>query len=364
MAYATAGAGVTDDHIQRPSSVGESVTAVAPSRTLTSELPVLRSDEKLASSSCRHRNSKIRLSMHPAYRNLLLARASALVAEAQAFRAVNHNGLKEQLRETLVRLLLRPLLPPQVGVGTGEVITHNGKTSTQQDVVVFDKTDVPPLLVGDVGGLFPLESLVYTVEVKSILSIEELRKANESARSIDTVLGDLTYFIEDHPAPQSTHVHWQLSSHLAAMRSFAKPTEVREHELRAGEQRTNRLVQSACAGGVSYRSAICEPACWERMDVHAVLLLLAPEQHHLSKHWHARRLPPSKPFVFARLPRRFAGIAQNFELCCAHSVDISTNVKCKCFNSGGGPGIGFDQYMGLRNWLRFRSSANRHSCCT
>ena len=139
--------------------------------------------------------------MHQAYRELLLARAAAAVAEAAALRGVNHKGLKGQLRETLIRLLLRPLFPPRIGVGTGEVITHRGQTSTQQDVVVFDKSEVPPLLVGEEGGLFPLESLIYTIEVKSVLNAEELRRANESARSIDMALKDLTYILEDHAEP-------------------------------------------------------------------------------------------------------------------------------------------------------------------
>src|SRR5207253_8409063 len=53
--------------------------------------------------------------MNEVYRNLTLVRAQATVAAARAFSGVDHRGLEGHLREIVMRDLLRPLLPPNIG---------------------------------------------------------------------------------------------------------------------------------------------------------------------------------------------------------------------------------------------------------
>jgi hypothetical protein len=105
--------------------------------------------------------------MNQAFRELVSASAAATVAAARALASVSHSGLKGALRETLVRDFLLPLLPPQLAVGHGVVVTARNDQSTEQDVVVFNRSVVPPVLLDPQTGLFPLESVLYAVEVKS-----------------------------------------------------------------------------------------------------------------------------------------------------------------------------------------------------
>jgi len=114
--------------------------------------------------------------MNTAYRDLALVRINAAVAAAQAAAKMSHQGLKGQLREIFVRELLRPLLPVYIGLGTGQIITARNKYSPQQDVVVYDTRLLPPFLADPSIGLFPIESVLYSIEVKSKLNATELRK--------------------------------------------------------------------------------------------------------------------------------------------------------------------------------------------
>jgi hypothetical protein len=121
--------------------------------------------------------------MNQAYRDILVARIQGAVAAANSMAHVQHSGRKGRLREILIRQLFRPLLPMDIGVGTGEIITvvTGEPASKEQGVVIFDRRILPPLVLGSSIGLFPLESVLFTIEVKSRLTADELRKAHESA---------------------------------------------------------------------------------------------------------------------------------------------------------------------------------------
>ena len=85
--------------------------------------------------------------MNTVYRDLILARVQAAVGAAKAVTNITHKGLKGQLREIVIRDLFSPLLPSDVGIGTGEIISANNRQSGQQDVVIFDKSILPPILL-------------------------------------------------------------------------------------------------------------------------------------------------------------------------------------------------------------------------
>jgi hypothetical protein len=127
--------------------------------------------------------------MHTAYRDLTRVRVESAIAAAKAAKDIRHEGTKGQVREIFVRDLLRPLLPNYIGIGIGEVINYQGKHSSQQDVVVYDTRILPPYLADPNVGMFPIESVLYTIEVKSRLTRGELEKAHNTTSS----LSDMTY---------------------------------------------------------------------------------------------------------------------------------------------------------------------------
>ncbi len=97
-----------------------------------------------------------------------------------------HSLHKGTPRETFIRTFLQDHLSERVAVGTGEIIDANSKPREQRnqiDIVIY-KREYPRLDFG--GGIngFLAESVVATIEVKSLLDKEELRKASRAAKTI------------------------------------------------------------------------------------------------------------------------------------------------------------------------------------
>jgi hypothetical protein len=124
--------------------------------------------------------------MNAAFRAMLQARAGSTVAASRALQGVTHNLSRGEWREVLASEFLMPLLPPTLGIGSGSIIDHLGGQSAQQDLVIYDRTLVPPALVGSTfSGLFPIDGVLFTIEVKSTLTADELRDADEKARALE-----------------------------------------------------------------------------------------------------------------------------------------------------------------------------------
>src|SRR5512146_1110482 len=117
--------------------------------------------------------------MNTLFRDVFRARIAAAITEARSVSAVPHQGVKGQIREILIRELFRPLLPADLGVGHGHIVSSvEGRVSRERDVVIYDRRLVPPVLYERSLGLFPLECTLAAIEVKSRLSREELRDAD------------------------------------------------------------------------------------------------------------------------------------------------------------------------------------------
>jgi hypothetical protein len=122
--------------------------------------------------------------MHTLYKKLFLSRIDAAVAGSRAAAAIDHQGLKGQIRQILVRDLFRPLLPFHMSVGTGKIISSDGRMSSEQDLILYDRQIIPAFLVDEQLGLFPIESVSATIEVKSNLTREELVKSHTAAQGL------------------------------------------------------------------------------------------------------------------------------------------------------------------------------------
>lgn len=96
-------------------------------------------------------------------------------------------------REAFIRQFLQGHLSERVAIGTGEIIDASSKPGQQRnqiDIVIY-KRDFPRLDFG--GGIngFLAESVVATIEVKSTLDKEELRKSSASARNVKALSRNL-----------------------------------------------------------------------------------------------------------------------------------------------------------------------------
>ncbi len=122
--------------------------------------------------------------MNAPYRSLFLSRIAGAISAAKAAAEVTQSGVKGTIREILVRDLFRPLLPSDLGIGTGLIATAKNELSPQQDVVIYDRRILPPVLFEATVGIFPIESVLATIEVKTTLTATELRSAYNNAKII------------------------------------------------------------------------------------------------------------------------------------------------------------------------------------
>jgi hypothetical protein len=87
---------------------------------------------------------------------------------------IQHTGLRGRLRELLIDNILTPWLPPYVLSGTGTIIEAENlpRESTQDDIILFDKTLAPPILGANntKEGVFLFNSVLARIEVKSTVT--------------------------------------------------------------------------------------------------------------------------------------------------------------------------------------------------
>ena len=115
--------------------------------------------------------------------------ARHVLAQAELEGDLTHPGFKGRLRELLIHDLLIPWLPPYVSCGTGVIIDGDSspdRKHTQDDIIVYDKTLVPPILASEDApeGVFLFNGVLLRIEVKSRLDRQAVKGFVESCREI------------------------------------------------------------------------------------------------------------------------------------------------------------------------------------
>jgi hypothetical protein len=152
--------------------------------------------------------------MTSAYENILRTRVSAAVEMARAVNKIPHAETRGKIREILFSELLRPLLPPNIGIGTGQVIDRLGNMSTQMDFILFDRSIAPPLMIDSTLGLYPLDCSLYVIEIKTKLNKKELWRSHKNALQLQKLV-----YSEHHckPFPWTRYLLFAFDSDLAKM---------------------------------------------------------------------------------------------------------------------------------------------------
>jgi len=104
---------------------------------------------------------------------------------------LNHPGALGAIREEIVRNILESFLPPLVQIGTGQVIDSAGVLSNQVDIVIA-KGAAPAFRFKGAISAFLYETVLATIEVKSMLYQDKLVEALENSRSVTTLMYTLS----------------------------------------------------------------------------------------------------------------------------------------------------------------------------
>ncbi|HEX5830435.1 MAG TPA: DUF6602 domain-containing protein [Gemmatimonadaceae bacterium] len=118
--------------------------------------------------------------MNPLFRDRALARARAAT---DAVRCLGPDATSVALSGIIATELLRPLLPPDVAIGRGRVVTATGDCSALHQVVLYDAQGLPATVV-DGEAVLPVEAVFCTVDVVACLDDAALAAADDRAMEL------------------------------------------------------------------------------------------------------------------------------------------------------------------------------------
>jgi hypothetical protein len=109
---------------------------------------------------------------------------------------INHSGIKGKIREEGILIeILKNFLPFGVELITNQIITDNeGNQSQEVDGVVYTKSVLSPLIISTHSLFIPIESVIYTFEIKSLVTNKEVKDSIKKAKSINNLK-----YTEDYP---------------------------------------------------------------------------------------------------------------------------------------------------------------------
>ncbi|MGE3855387.1 MAG: DUF6602 domain-containing protein [Dehalococcoidia bacterium] len=95
-----------------------------------------------------------------------------------------HRGIVGDERAAALRVFLEKHLPSTLGVAKGEVIDHSDERTGQLDLIIYDRAAAAAVEVGGENLLLPCEAVYAVIEVKSTLTLDEMRMAYKSAAKL------------------------------------------------------------------------------------------------------------------------------------------------------------------------------------
>lgn len=120
-----------------------------------------------------------------------------LVRKIKTLSGLDHSLTKGEIREIFVSELLAHFLPEHLGIGTGIIINQASVQSSQTDIIIFDKRIFPSFLGKQTIGLYPVESVVGVIEVKSSCSKIGLDKCQKDFDYLANTIQNMKFQYRD-----------------------------------------------------------------------------------------------------------------------------------------------------------------------
>lgn len=99
-------------------------------------------------------------------------------------RLVQHNAELGRANELAVANILKEILPSSLGVGTGIIIDSSGRRSLQTDIILFERSKQPQILAQTTQLIFPVETVVMALEVKTTMDADAVKDVGDKCASI------------------------------------------------------------------------------------------------------------------------------------------------------------------------------------
>ena len=109
---------------------------------------------------------------------------SGLVEKIQSLSVLKHNLTKGELRELFVNDVMSSFLTNQFGIGSGIIINQYGLQSHQNDILIYDNRVLPPFIKEQNIGVYPVESILGVIEVKTNLTRDSLLETESKFKDL------------------------------------------------------------------------------------------------------------------------------------------------------------------------------------
>ena len=132
-------------------------------------------------------------------RNLFHQVSVQMRAKFDATKEVRHRLGAGTNREGIIEEHLREVLSDRYALGKGEVVTAENRRSGECDIVLYDGSRCPKLLVRPDYAIFPIESVFGVIQVKTTLTSTELASAYDNIKSVKEIIPHGTFEMEPSP---------------------------------------------------------------------------------------------------------------------------------------------------------------------
>jgi hypothetical protein len=118
------------------------------------------------------------------FQQVLRQAEEELALAGKAAKAFDHRGVRGDERASSLEKFLAERLPSVFVTGKGEAIDFRDARSGQIDLCIYDRATAAPILAAAGNALIPAEALYVVIEVKSVLTQDELDKCALAADKI------------------------------------------------------------------------------------------------------------------------------------------------------------------------------------
>ncbi|WP_198368490.1 DUF6602 domain-containing protein [Roseomonas rosulenta] len=118
------------------------------------------------------------------FSNVLNQAETRLALDASGAENFEHRGIKGNERALALADFLRSHLPSIFAVGKGEAIDFKDNRSGELDLFLYDRMSAAPIQSSSENILVPAEAIYAVIEVKSILTGDEIEKCLNSAKKV------------------------------------------------------------------------------------------------------------------------------------------------------------------------------------
>lgn len=125
------------------------------------------------------------------------ALAKGFIEKINSLSGMEHDLTHGELKELFLSDLLENFITGQLSIGSGIIVDSKGNQSNQTDVILYDNRILPPFLKIGKLGIFPIEGVLATIEVKTDLTKDEILKSEKNSENLDQ-LEFHRDFLEDH----------------------------------------------------------------------------------------------------------------------------------------------------------------------